>query len=97
MPLLRRYADPFDFPLELDARGLLHPPPHGFSKIFELRRRGTSLIDQEIAMELRDLRRPDGKAAKPCLIDQLPRLGAWRIFEGRASCPRLHGLGRFPP
>src|SRR5688572_7794394 len=95
--LLRRYANPLDFPLELDARGLLHAPPHGFSKLLELRCRGASLVDQEIAMELRDLRRPDGKAPQSGLVDELPRLGAWRILESRAARAGLHRLCRFPP
>src|SRR6266702_6655621 len=52
-------------------------------------------VDQEIAMQLRDLRAADAKPAAAGGIDQLPGAVAGRVLEGRAPrffADRLHGL-----
>ena len=72
----------------------MHARADGFAKFFDLRGRRPALVDQEIAMELGDLRRADGEAAQARLIDQLPGLVARWILEGRAAGAALDRLGR---
>src|ERR1700680_2199308 len=49
------YSDPHDLPLELDAGISLHPPPHFLAERLDVGGGSVAAVDQEIAMELRDL------------------------------------------
>ena len=55
-------------------------------------------VDEEVAVHLGDLRVADREAAAAGRVDELPRLAAGRVLEGRAAGPladRLRGLARF--
>ena len=56
-------------------------------------RGGVAEIDQEIAVQLGDLRVADGQAAAAGGVDQLPGLVAGRILEGRAAGAALRSAG----
>ena len=64
---------------------LEHAPPHFLAQRLDVGRGGGAEIDQEVAMLLGDLRLADAQAAAAGLVDQLPRLVAGRIGEGRAA------------
>src|SRR5690606_94191 len=50
----------------------------------------------EVAMLLRHLGIADPKPTAARFVDQLPRLGARRVLEGRAAGPAAKGLARLP-
>ena len=81
-PLL---PDAADFPLQPHAALLEHAAAHLLAQLLDVGSRGGAEIDQEIAVLLRDLRAADPQAAAAGAVDQLPRLVAGRIGEGRAA------------
>ena len=75
----------------------LHAPAHGLAELLDLRRGGAALVDQEVAVQLGNLRRADGEAAQAGLVDELPGFVAGRILEGRAAGAALDRLRRLAP
>ena len=61
-------ADALDLPFELDAGCLAHALAHGLAEFLDLRGRGAAFVDQEVAVQLGDLRRADrrSRAGRPC-------------------------------
>src|SRR3954466_9439156 len=93
-----RRADPLDLPFELDAGILAHAPAHRLAQRLDVGGGGAAEIDQKIAVHLRNLGGPVFQAAATGGIDELPRLVAGRILEGRAAgaaLDRLRRLARF--
>src|SRR6185295_4468938 len=68
----RRNADALDLPVEFNAESGQDAGTDCFAKLFNLRCGCTTLVDQKIAVKFRDLRRTNGKAPQPGLVDQLP-------------------------
>src|SRR5215467_2014082 len=78
-------SDPLDFPFQINTRMRLHPLAHGFPQRFDVCRAGATKIDQEIAVQLGDLRATDSEPATAGVIHQLPGAMARWIFERRAA------------
>src|SRR5690242_20628894 len=90
-------TDPLDLPFEIDAGTLLDALSHCFTEIFDIGRGRRALIDQEVAMQLGNLRAADDQPAAAGLVDELPSLVAGRVLEGRpagAALDRLRRLAR---
>jgi hypothetical protein len=71
--------------LEFYAALVEHAPAHLLAQLLDVGSGGGAGVDQEIGVLLRDLRAADLQAAAAGSIDQLPRLVAGRIGEGRAA------------
>ena len=67
-----RDTNPLDLPLERDAAVCLHAPPYFLTQFLNIRRRGIPPVDQEVAVQFRDLRVADHERAAARGIDQLP-------------------------
>src|ERR1700733_15122841 len=89
-----RHPDPLDFPGKLDAGIVFYPLAHGFAQRLDFGRRGVAEIDQEIAMQLGDLRTADAQAPATSGINQLPGLMAGWVLEGRTAGAAFHRLSR---
>src|SRR3712207_5702590 len=87
-----RDADPLDLPFELHARHVPHPPADLFPEALDVGGLRLAVVDQEVAVHLRDLRIPAPQAAAPGGVDQLPGLLARRVLEGRAARARVDRL-----
>ena len=75
-----------------------HAPAHRLAQRLDVGGGGAAEIDEKIAVHLRDLGGPVLQAAAAGGIDELPRLVAGRILEGRAAgaaLDRLRRLARF--
>src|SRR5882672_11801778 len=81
--------DPFDLPLELDARALLDALAHGLAQHLDVGGGGAPKIDEKIAVHLRHLGIADLEAATAGGVDQLPGFMTLRVLEGRAAGPAL--------
>ena len=90
----RRYADPLDFPFQLDTGMRFDPLPHRFAERLDVGGGRGAEIDQKIAVHLRYLRVADAQTAATRGIDQLPRFSARRIFEGGTAGTALDRLRR---
>src|SRR5579862_7978699 len=84
-PRLCRNADALDLPFQLDTGMCLDPRAHGFAERFDVGGGRPIEVDEEITVQGRDLRAPDGETATAGLIDQLPGTHAGRVLEGRAA------------
>src|SRR5260370_21142350 len=93
---MQRAADALDLPVEDDARILEDAAPHLLAEAFQIRRRRRSGVDQEIGVFLGDLCAAAGEAAATGAVDQLPRLMARRVGEGRAAGARADRLASLP-
>ena len=91
---VRPAADPLDLPFELDAGLRLDARAHGLAQRLDVGGGGAAEIDQEIAVQLGDLRVADHEAAAAGGVDQLPGLLAGRVLEGRAAGAALDRLRR---
>src|SRR5213593_1708777 len=82
---LRRHADPFDLPVELNARRLPHARAHGLAQRLDVGGSRSAEIDQEVAVHIRHLRVADLEPAAAGGIDELPGFLSRRVLEGRAA------------
>src|SRR5689334_5091205 len=82
MTTLDPNADPFDFPLKLNTGMHLYLLAHGFAQRLDVGRAGAAEIDQEVAVQLGDLRAADRQPAAAGIIHQLPRAVTGRVLEG---------------
>src|SRR6187455_1397267 len=73
---------------------IFHASPHGFAKRLDIGRGGRAKVDQEVAMQLRDLRAAGDQSAAASGVYELPGLLPWRVLEGRAAGAALYRLGR---
>ena len=78
-----------------------HPAAHFLAEALDVGGGGAAAIDQEVAVHLRDLGPAPDQAAAAGGIDELPRLAALGVLEGRAAgalADRLRRLagGRHP-
>src|SRR6185437_15632034 len=92
-----RAADAPDLPFEGDAGRLEDAAPDLLAEAFEVGGRRAAGVDEEIGVLLGDLRAAAREAAAAGAVDQLPRLVARRIGEGRAAgagADRLAGFAR---
>src|SRR5262245_726646 len=87
-----RDAEALDLPFELDAASLLHPRPHGLAKLLEIGPTRLPLIDEEVAVHLRDLGVADREPAAAGGINELPGFVPRRVLEGRAAGAALDRL-----
>ena len=69
-------AEALDLPFELDAAVRLHPRAHRLAKLLDVGAGGAALIDEEVAVHLRDMRAADAKPAAAGGVDELPGLVA---------------------
>ena len=76
----------------VDARIVLHAAAHFLAEALDVGSAGVAAIDQEVAVQLGDLRVADHEAAAAGGIDQLPGLVPRRVLEGRAAGAALHRL-----
>src|SRR5882672_11067929 len=91
-PSLLCHADPLDLPFEIDAGILLHARPHRLAERLDIGRAGATLVDEEVAMQLRHLGGTHRQAAAARSVDELPRLAVGRILERRATGAALDRL-----
>src|SRR5215472_14425928 len=91
---LRPHADAADLPFEHDAGRVVYALPHLFAELLEIGGGGVAGIDEEIRVLLRDHGTAALQAAATGSVDQLPRLGAGRVGEGRTARPRANRLRR---
>src|SRR5262245_31423484 len=92
---LPRNAEAFDFPFKLDSAGLFHPRAHRLAERLEIGAACIPLVDEKVAVHLRDLSVADGKSTAASRVDELPGLVLRRVLEGRAAgatLDRLHLL-----
>src|SRR6185437_14743962 len=82
---LTRYSDSLNFPFQIDAGMRLDALAHGLAQRLDIARAGVAEIDQEIAVQRRDLRAADGQAPAAGGVDQFPGLVAGWVLEGRAA------------
>src|SRR5262245_47468268 len=86
LPILRqRDAYPLDLPFQLDAGILAHALSHGLAEGLDVGSGGVATVDQEIAVQLGDLRVADHEATAAGGVDELPGLLARRVLEGGAA------------
>ena len=90
----RGAADAADFPFERDAARVADAAAHLLAQRLDVGGGGLAGIDEEIRVLLRHHRAAHAQAAAARLVDQLPRLAAGRIGEGRAAGARTNGLSR---
>src|SRR5690606_12307122 len=81
-----------DLPLQLDAARCANARTYGFAEPFDIFGRRLSIVDQEVAVHLRDHRAADAQATTPGCIDQLPGAVVGRVLEGRAAGALLDRL-----
>src|SRR6266851_9607472 len=91
---LLRHADPLDLPFEIDAGCLPDARPHRLAERLDVGRAGATLVDEEIAMQVRHLGGAHRQSAAAGGVDELPCLATRRILEGRAAGAALDRLGR---
>src|SRR3954454_14758680 len=91
---LSRNPHPLDLPLELYAGMLAHPSADLLAEVFDVARTRAAVVDQEVAMQLRDLRRADAQTPAAGGVDHLPRLVVRWILEGRAARAGVNRLRR---
>ena len=86
-PTYRRVLNPnpLNFPFQLDAGMRLDALAHGFAQRFDIGGAGAVEIDQEIAVQLGDLRLADFQPAAAGLVHQFPGADAGRVLEGGAA------------
>ncbi len=77
-----------DFPLELDAVLVAHLLADHLAERFDREGIGLAEIEQEIGVQLANLRAAEGQAPAPGFVDQPPARIPLGVLEGRAA-----GLG----
>src|SRR6202162_1468432 len=87
-----RNAEALDLPFKLDATRLLHPRAHRLAELFDVGAGGIALVDEEVAVHLRDLGIAHREPPAARRVDQQPGLFPRRVLEGRAAGAALDGL-----
>ena len=86
------FADDFDFELELDAAFLEGAFLDLGDEFEDVAGFGTAAVDEEVAMNVRDLSGADGLAFECEVVDEFAGSAGGGIFEG-AACAGTDGLG----
>src|SRR5215467_7852505 len=92
------HAQAYDLPLERHAGFVAHACTHGLAQTLDVLGRGIAVIDEEVAVHVRDFGAADAQTAAAGLIDELPGAGARRVLERGAAgalADRLIGLAIF--
>src|SRR5262249_20898253 len=91
---LGRQPEPDDLPLQGDAARREHAGAHGFTEPLEVLRVRGAVVDEEIAVHLRDLGVTAVEAAAAGGVDEAPGAPPRRILERRAARALTDGLMR---
>src|SRR5262249_490241 len=89
-----RHADADDLPLQLVAARSPDPGAHRLAQPLDVLGGGVAVVDQEVAVHVRDLRTADAQAAAAGPVDEPPAALARRVFEGGAAGALLARLVR---
>src|SRR5690606_23430598 len=85
-------ADAHDLPLQLDAARCAHTRAHGLSEPLDVLSGRLPVVDEEVAVHLRDHGTTDAQAPAAGRVDQFPGAVLGRVLECRAAGALLDRL-----